>query len=77
MRDVAQARALTPPLRCRAPRPPAIAPVASGALELLDLQRQAGNAAVVNLVARPVIQRFGGDEIQVEFIVDRLQKGDP
>ena len=67
-------RRLAPPLRSRAPRPAAVAPVPSGTLELLDLQRQVGNAAIVSLVARPVIQRFGGDEIQVEFIVDRLQK---
>ena len=74
MRDIARAQPLAPPLRSRAPRPAAVASVPSETLELLDLQRQAGNAAIVSLVARPVIQRFGGDEIQVEFIVDRLQK---
>ena len=40
----------------------------------MELQRQAGNAAVAVLLTGPtVVQRAGGEEIRVEFAVDRLQ----
>jgi hypothetical protein len=46
----------------------------SGRDRLLELQRQAGNAAVTGLLTGPAtVQRAGGDEIRVELVVDRLQ----
>jgi hypothetical protein len=71
MRAHAEDRPRRPPAG-RSGRVRALAP--AGTDRLVELQRQAGNAAVAVLLTGPaVVQRAGGDEIRVEFVVDRLQ----